>query len=60
VLLGLAGLPAFPEERETITASYEQLRAGIDSMYRMEATRYIDPALRFDADPTFADWRHFG
>jgi hypothetical protein len=55
-LLGEAGLPATPDEVADLARAYRKLKAGVESLYAVEDARYESPCLRFDPDPTFADW----
>jgi hypothetical protein len=39
-------------ELRSIARGWDAQRAAIDQLYAIAETRYIDPALRFRADPT--------
>jgi hypothetical protein len=55
-MLAEAGLPAGEDEIEALVRAYPAFKAGIESLYAVEAARYESPALHFDPAPVFADW----
>ncbi|GAA4560158.1 hypothetical protein [Pseudonocardia xishanensis] len=56
-LLAAAHLPASDAEIEAYAIGYPGLRAGVEALYAAPEVRYLDPALRFQADPgPAADW----
>ena len=55
-LLWEAGIVASTEEIARLTASYAGFRAGVGMLYAVAEARYESPAVRFNAQPTFADW----
>jgi hypothetical protein len=55
-MLAEAGLRPDEGEIQALVAAYPAFKEGIESLYAVEEARYESPALRFDPNPTFADW----
>ncbi|MBV9894934.1 MAG: hypothetical protein JO020_12260 [Chloroflexi bacterium] len=56
LMLARAGLPVSELELDKLTSAYSQQQPGIESLYKVAATRYEAPCLQFTPTPTFADW----
>lgn len=55
-LLRKAGVDASGDEVERLAQSYPVLAGAVAMLYTVEEARYELTAMRFIADPEFADW----
>lgn len=55
-LLATAGISPAEAEIEGLVAVYPMVRQMVESLYAVEAARYEDTALVFDAAPPLGDW----
>jgi hypothetical protein len=55
-MLSAAGLSPSPEETAALINAYPMVKGMVDTIYSVDAARYENMCLTFQAEATFADW----
>ena len=55
-MLSAAGLSPGADETAALVKSYPMVKGMIDTIYAVDAARYENMCLTFQAEATFADW----
>jgi hypothetical protein len=55
-MLAASGLSPSAEETAALINAYPMVKGMVDTIYAVDAARYENMCLTFQAEPTFADW----
>jgi hypothetical protein len=55
-MLAASGLSPSPEETASLINSYPMIKGMVDTIYSVDAARYENMCLTFQAEAVFADW----
>jgi hypothetical protein len=55
-MLAASGITPSTEETAALINAYPMVKGMVDTIYAVDAARYENMCLTFQAEPTFADW----